>query len=350
MTLGTLPVEFQRSTYDYPLEEASIAQFPCPDRDRSRLLVLDRETGEIRHRLFHELVDCIRPGDALVLNNSRVVPARLAGRKIPGGGKVQVLLLRRRLESGDWEAMVRGSAGRGQRIEFPENLVGIIGSKTGPGRKAIAFENGADPESVWDRAGLPPLPPYIRRDPDPADRERYQTVYASVDGSVAAPTAGLHFTRALLEGVRRAGGQTAEVTLHVGPGTFQPLRSEDIRDHRMDCEWFELPSSTAEVLENTRRNGGRIIAVGTTAARVLESVHDPRTGFVPRSGWTDLFILPGHRFRAVDALITNFHYPQSTLMVLVSALAGLEPIRRAYAEARAEGYRFLSFGDAMFIL
>jgi S-adenosylmethionine:tRNA ribosyltransferase-isomerase len=346
------PLEYQLCEYDYPLDDSLIAQGPREDRDRARLMFLDRRSGRIDHGLFSDLDRYLQPEDVLVINNTRVLPARLKGRKVPGGGQVELLLVRRTDDTRQWEALVRGSVTIGQHIEFgvPDSPTAVVRRDLGEGRKVIEWAGEAQIEDCLDRLGLMPLPPYIRRPPTPADCERYQTVYAEASGSVAAPTAGLHFTHALLDRIRARGVRIVPVTLHIGPGTFRPVRSEDIRGHRMDSERFEIGASAVEALEEARRNKGRIFAVGTTSTRVLESAATPTGGFQAASGWTDLFITPGHSFRGVDALLTNFHMPKSTLLMLVAAFAGRRNVQRAYTEAVQERYRFLSYGDAMLAL
>jgi len=350
MIAQTVPAEYKLSSYDYPLDDSLIAQVPLAERDRARLMVLHRPTGRIEHRVFSDLPDYLRPSDVLVVNNTRVIPARLQGRKIPSGGKIELLLLRPADGQKEWEALVRGSAAVGQRLEFGEGdlITAVIRKDFGDGRKIVEWIGVEGIEAALERLGDPPLPPYIRRSPTPADREQYQTVYAATNGSVAAPTAGLHFTEPLLDRIRARGVTVVSVTLHIGSGTFRPVRCEDIRDHRMDSEWYEIGASAVEAIEETRRRNGRVIAVGTTATRVLESAESGR--LKARSGWTDLFITPGYSFKAVDALVTNFHFPKSTLLMLVSAFAGTQNIKRAYDEAVCARYRFLSFGDAMLIL
>ncbi len=345
-----IPESYRLSSYDYPLPESHIAQFPIEPRDRARLLVLERKTGRIEHRTFSDLPQYLTPSDLLVLNETRVIPARLVGRKLPGGGKTTVLFLRRTADPFCWEAFVRGPVAVGGRIRFGERFEASVRSDLGGGRKILGMDGETALEGLLEASGQAPLPPYIRREPEPEDRTRYQTVYAKRDGSVAAPTAGMHFTEKLLDRIRALGVAVVRLTLHVGRGTFQPVRSEDIRTHRMEREWYEIPPDTAEAIARTRARHGRIVAVGTTVTRVLESSGPLQPETNARSGWTDLYILPGHRFENVDALVTNFHYPKSTLIILVTALAGREVIRRAYAEAATRGYRFLSFGDAMLIL
>jgi S-adenosylmethionine:tRNA ribosyltransferase-isomerase len=349
MITQTAPTEYRLSSYDYPLDESLIAQVPRADRDQARLMVLHRATGRIDHRVFSDLPDYLGPADILVINNTRVIPARLQARKIPGGGKIELLLLRAADGPNRWEALVRGSVGVGQRLEFGESdpITAVVRHDFGDGRKIVEWPGAESVESLLDRSGILPLPPYIRRDPTPEDWIGYQTVYAETNGSVAAPTAGLHFTENLLDRIRARGVSVASVTLHIGAGTFRPVRTEDIREHRMDSEWYEISASAAETIEEARRMNGRIIAVGTTATRVLESA-EPGP-LKARSGWTDLFITPGYSFKNVDALITNFHVPRSTLLMLVSAFAGSKNIQQAYADAWQARYRFLSFGDAMLI-
>ncbi|HUK55689.1 MAG TPA: tRNA preQ1(34) S-adenosylmethionine ribosyltransferase-isomerase QueA [Nitrospiria bacterium] len=350
MITQTLPAEYRLSSYDYPLEEPLIAQAPLVDRDRARLMVLHRETGRIEHRRFSDLTDYLRPPDVLVVNDTRVIPARLQGRKIPGGGKVELLMLGEAAGLKQWEALVRGSVAVGQAIAFDGAETAVVRQNLGKGRKVLEWIGEEAVEATLNRLGAPPLPPYIRRSPGPEDRRRYQTVYAMAPGSVAAPTAGLHFTENLLDRIRARGVTVVSVTLHVGPGTFRPVRCEDIREHRMDSERFEIGPAAVEALEEARRKNGRIMAVGTTATRVLESAIGKNGRFQARSGRTDLFITPGFSFQAVDALVTNFHLPKSTLLMLVSAFAGLAQAKQAYAEALRVRYRFLSYGDAMLIV
>jgi S-adenosylmethionine:tRNA ribosyltransferase-isomerase len=346
----TLPTEYQLSSYDYPLDESLIAQAPSADRDHARLMVLDRKTGRFEHRRFSDLVDYLRPSDVLVVNDTRVIPARLLGRKMPGGGRIEVLMLREADGPKQWEVLLRGSVAEGQRIQFGPGETAVVRRDLGSGRKILEWIGEEAVDSIIHRLGITPLPPYIRRGPTPEDPERYQTVYAAAPGSVAAPTAGLHFTESLLDRIRAHGVKVVSVTLHIGPGTFRPVRCEDIRGHRMDSERYEIDPSAVEALDEVRRRRGRIVAVGTTATRVLESAIREPGRFQGRSGWTDLFITPGYSFKSVDVLVTNFHLPKSTLLMLVSAFAGLPNIKQAYAEALRTRYRFLSFGDAMLIV
>lgn len=331
--------------YDYALPEELIAQAPAAARDGSRLLLLDRSTGGFAHRVFRDLPDFLRKGDLLILNNTRVIPSRIVGKRTTGG-RVKVLLVRRD-EDRRWTALLDSSRRLkvGERLHFAGGPDGVIVGKGEEGKWLLEFEG--DVESYMMQRGEPPLPPYIRRKEGvrPEDGERYQTVYAARDGAIAAPTAGLHFTPELLERIRVGGVTVADVTLHVGIGTFKPIKAETIEEHRMENEEYEIPDATIGAIERTRREGGRIVAVGTTSCRTVETF--ARTG--ARRGWTDIYIRPPFEFRLTDALITNFHLPKSTLMLLVSAFAGREQIFRAYAEAIRERYRFYSYGDAMFI-
>jgi S-adenosylmethionine:tRNA ribosyltransferase-isomerase len=353
--------EFELSAYGYPLDKERIAQYPAEPRDASRLEVVHRLPGGIRleHRMFTDIVRYLGPGDLLVMNDTRVMPARLIGEKVPTGGRVRLLLLRAHdpdPRRGRWEVLVRGSFTPGSRVAVAGELAIEFLERFADGRWLVSLEHDGDLFDLLARVGHMPLPPYIGRDDEASDRERYQTVYARSaesmrDGgaSVAAPTAGLHFTPEVLEKVRAQGAATAFLTLHIGPGTFRPVRSADIRRHRMDPEYFEIPAETARSVRLARMRGGRIIAVGTSATRALESAAAPDGGLAP-SGTTSLFIRPGYRFRMVDALLTNFHMPESTLLMLVSAMTGLDNLKKAYAEAVERKYRFLSFGDAMLIL
>ena len=336
------------SDFYYELPPELIAQTPLEQRDASRLLCLDKTTGAWQHRHFYELPELIRPGDCLVMNDSRVIPARLFGTR-PTGGSVEVVLLRD-LGGGNWECLTR--PGRktqpGSILSFGngELTAEVVGAES-DGNKILHFTYEGIFLEVLDRLGQMPLPPYIKEKLQ--DRERYQTVYSRDPGSAAAPTAGLHFTRELLSKLEDSGVSLAYVTLHVGLGTFRPVKEENIEDHPMHAEYCIIPPETAEKINQTRDRGGRVISVGTTSCRTLESFA-AEDGTIPaKSGWTNIFIYPGYRFKAVDALITNFHLPESTLIMLVSALAGREHILAAYEEAVRERYRFFSFGDAMFI-
>ncbi len=336
------------SDFDYELPEELIAQDPLADRSSSRLLVLDKETGAVRHDVFRNIKNELHPGDCLVINNTRVIPARLFGTREGTGGAVELLLLKR--ISGDvWETLVRpGKKARpGMRIVFSDKLSAEVTEIVDDGNRLVKFEYDGIFEEILDELGEMPLPPYITH--KLADPERYQTVYAKYKGSAAAPTAGLHFTPELLAEIREMGVQIAEVTLHVGLGTFRPVKVDDVKDHHMHSEFYKIDAETAEKINQAKAAGGRIIAVGTTSCRTLESAADENGIVYAGSDNTEIFIYPGYQFKAVDALITNFHLPKSTLMMLVSALAGREHIMKAYKEAVDLRYRFFSFGDAMFI-
>jgi S-adenosylmethionine:tRNA ribosyltransferase-isomerase len=339
------------SELDYELPEELIAQEPVEPRDASRLLVLPRAAGEARHLRFSDLPELLEPGDLLVLNDSRVIPARLEGRK-ESGGRCELLLVEPLGEGGArWRALGQSSKPlrAGGRLRFP-GLEAEVEEVEGDGLVAVRFDReGAELEAALARAGRVPLPPYVRRPPCPADRERYQTVVARVPGSVAAPTAGLHFTEELLARLDRRGVARVTVTLHVGPGTFLPVRAARLEDHRMHAERFEVPAGAAAAFAAARARGGRVVAVGSTVARVLETAVE-EGGLRPGAGRTTLLLLPGHRFRAVDGLLTNFHLPRSTLLALVCAFGGRDRVLAAYREAVARRYRFFSYGDAMAIL
>lgn len=331
----------------YDLPEQLIAQRPLERRDSSRLMLLSRATGEVSHEVFHNIVNYLHPGDCLVLNDSRVLPARLHGVREDTGSPMEFLLLHRR-ERDVWEVIVRPGkrAKPGRRFVFGGALRAEVLDVVNDGNRLVRFEYEGLFEQVLDRLGEMPLPPYITEKLE--DRERYQTVYSRHSGSAAAPTAGLHFTNELLEQIRQRGVEIVYLTLHVGLGTFRPVKAERIEEHKMHSEFYALDEQGAAVINRTRERGGRIVAVGTTSARTLETLG--RDGTVqPSSGWTDIFIYPPYRFRMVDALITNFHLPESTLLMLVSALAGREQVLRAYRIAIENEYRFFSFGDAMFI-
>lgn len=334
----------------YELPKELIAQDPLDDRAGSRLLLLDKQTGKTEHHVFREIVDYLRPGDCLVVNNTKVIPARLIGSREGTGAKVEVLLLKRE-EDNVWETLVKpGKKARpGMRIVFGDGLLtGEVLEVVEDGNRRIRFQYEGIFEEILDRLGQMPLPPYITH--QLKDKNRYQTVYAKHDGSAAAPTAGLHFTQELLQQIRDKGVNIAHVTLHVGLGTFRPVKVKKIEEHHMHSEFYMIENDQAELINRTKENGGRIIAVGTTSCRTLESAASEDGRLKAGSGWTDIFIYPGYHFKMIDCLITNFHLPESTLMMLVSALAGREHIMDAYAEAVKERYRFFSFGDAMFIL
>lgn len=331
------------SDFDYDLPEERIAVRPLPGRQDSRLLVLDRESGSITHRKFLELPGLLGPGDLLVLNDTRVLPARLYGKK-PSGAEIEVLLEEKTGER-TWKCIARGPK-QNLVVDFGKGLTGTL-AKSGEDTWQIEFSD--DVLSFLDSLGHMPLPPYIKRRADEGDKETYQTVYAEREGAIAAPTAGLHFTEALLSEIERKGIGVARVTLHVGAGTFLPVKSEKIEGHRIHSEWREVSPETAEMVNDTRSRGGRVVAVGTTVLRSLESAAGEDGTVAPVSGRTDLFVYPGYKFRVTDALVTNFHMPRSTLLMLVSAFAGRELILKSYAAALGNGYRFLSYGDAMFI-
>ena len=343
------------SDYDYFLPEEQIAQDPLADRSSSKLLVLDKNTGETSHHVFKEIIDYLNPGDCLCINNTKVIPARLIGRK-KTGGVVEVLLLKRlEDEKSKWEVLTRtGKKARvGDEIIFgvedPEdfNLLCRVTEVKEDGNRIVEFEYDGIFEEILDKLGQMPLPPYITHRLE--DKNRYQTVYAKIEGSAAAPTAGLHFTNELLEQIKEKGVKVVSVTLHVGLGTFRPVQVENILDHKMHSEYYEVSEETAKILNATKANGGRIISVGTTSTRTLESVTDENGIVHAGSGETQIFIYPGYKFKAIDGLITNFHLPKSTLIMLVSALAGRKNVLNAYKEAVEKKYRFFSFGDAMFI-
>jgi S-adenosylmethionine:tRNA ribosyltransferase-isomerase len=359
---------FRLSTYDYPLDKSRIAQFPLKQRDHARLAVLhrsDRSTkreprmaGRLEHRLFFDLPQYLRPGDVLVLNDTRVLPARLMARKRTTGGRVEILLVRISLLSANaslWEVMIKGSVTAGQFLDAGPDLEIRMKEQLQNGCWLIELTFEGALFDVLDRLGQPPLPPYIRRAAVASDREDYQTIYAKPSftwkksvGSVAAPTAGLHFTEVLLDKIRAQGVRIVFITLHIGPGTFRPVRSADVRQHTMEPEYYEISKETVRSIEEARSGQGRIIAVGTSTTRALEAAGEG-TG-LHLSGVTDLFIFPGYRFKLVQGLITNFHMPQSTLLMLVSAFAGIDALKELYDEAIRMDYRFLSFGDAMMIL
>ena len=337
------------SDFYFDLPQELIAQDPLEDRSSSRLLVLDRESGKTQHRVFRDIIEYLNPGDCLVVNNTKVIPARLYGSKIGTEAKIEVLLLKRR-ENNVWETLVKpGKKCRvGARISFGEGLlIGEVIDVVDEGNRLIRFEYEGIFEEILDRLGEMPLPPYITH--KLKDKNRYQTVYAKHDGSAAAPTAGLHFTKELLKQIEDMGVTIAHVTLHVGLGTFRPVKVDTLEEHHMHSEFYVVEELEAEKINAAKKNGGRVICVGTTSCRTLESAAGDDGILKAGSGWTDIFIYPGYRFKILDCLITNFHLPESTLVMLVSALAGREHILNAYAEAVKERYRFFSFGDAMFI-
>lgn len=335
--------------FDYNLPEELIAQDPLADRASSRLLTLDKQSGAFSHHVFRDIVDYLNQGDCLVLNNTKVIPARLMGEKEGTGAGIEVLLLKRK-EDNVWETLVKpGKKARvGARISFGNGLlVGEVIDVVEEGNRLIRFEYEGIFEEILDQLGQMPLPPYITHRLE--DKNRYQTVYAKYDGSAAAPTAGLHFTPELLEQIKAKGVKVAEVTLHVGLGTFRPVKVENILDHHMHSEFYMVEEDQAAIINETKKNGGRVICVGTTSCRTIESAAGEDGILRAGSGWTEIFIYPGYQFKMLDALITNFHLPESTLLMLVSALAGRDHVMAAYEEAVKEKYRFFSFGDAMFI-
>ena len=336
--------------FHYDLPEELIAQEPIPERDMSRLLVLDKNTGEIVHRSFRDILEYLNEGDCLVMNNTRVIPARLFGVKKGSTGNMEFLLLNRK-DKYVWEVMVRP----GKRAKIGAEFIFGDGELSGEiieilegGNRLVKFNYEGIFEEVLDRLGKVPLPPYIKK--ELIDRERYQTVYSKIEGSAAAPTAGLHFTNELMHQLAEAGVKMAYLTLHVGIGTFRPVKVSNIEEHKMHSEYYELTAENAEIINNTRKKGGRIICTGTTSTRTLESIMQRKGSLKEDKGWTDIFIYPGYQFKITDGLITNFHLPESTLLMLVSALAGRDKIMRAYKEAVKEHYRFFSFGDAMLII
>lgn len=337
------------SDFYYDLPEELIAQDPLADRSASRLLHLDRETGEIEHTDFKHITRYLKPGDCLVINDTKVIPARLYGNKVGTDAGIEILLLKRK---GDnvWETLVKpGKKARpGTVISFGDGLLtGEVIDVVEEGNRLIQFSYEGIFEEILDKLGEMPLPPYITHKLE--NKNRYQTVYAKNEGSAAAPTAGLHFTEELLEEIRGMGVSIAHVTLHVGLGTFRPVKVDDVEKHHMHSEFYVVEEDQAKLINDTRKNGGRIISVGTTSCRTLESAADEFGNLQAKSGWTEIFIYPGYEFKIIDGLITNFHLPESTLLMLVSALAGKEHIMKAYEEAVKERYRFFSFGDAMFI-
>lgn len=341
--------KMKTSDFYYDLPEELIAQDPLADRSASRLLHLDRETGEIQHTDFKHITRYLNPGDCLVINDTKVIPARLYGSKVGTDAGIEILLLKRK---GDnvWETLVKPGkkAKPGTVISFGDGLLtGEVIDVVEEGNRLIRFHYEGIFEEILDKLGEMPLPPYITHKLE--DKNRYQTVYAKNEGSAAAPTAGLHFTEELLEEIRQMGVNIAHVTLHVGLGTFRPVKVDDVEKHHMHSEFYVVEEDQAKLINDTKKNGGRIISVGTTSCRTLESAADEDGNLQAKSGWTEIFIYPGYQFKIIDGLITNFHLPESTLLMLVSALAGKENIMKAYEEAVRERYRFFSFGDAMYI-
>ena len=337
--------------YDYDLPEALIAQHPCPQRDASRLMVVDRGARKIHHAQFSQIGEFLPAQSLLVINNTKVIPARLMGRKLPTGGKIEVLLTHQK-GMNSWEALVKPGrrVTHGTRLAFGEGaLTGKILAKSSLGLYTIRFKYDGDFEEILAQVGRVPLPPYIKREPLRTDKAEYQCVYAKEAGAIAAPTAGLHFTLELMDKLKRDGIHHVTLTLHVGLGTFQPVKVEDIERHKMHAEYFELPQKSADRINAAKGEGRKIVAVGTTSVRALETVAS-EGNVDPYQGYTDIFIYPGYQFKVVDALVTNFHLPKSTLLMLVSAFAGHEFILEAYQTAITEKYRFYSYGDAMLII
>lgn len=336
--------------FDYELPQELIAQDPLEQRDSSRLLILDKKTGERTHRIFHDIIDYLHEGDCLVINNTKVIPARLIGEREGTGGKVEVLLLKRKTDN-VWETLVKpGKKARpGMRLSFGGGLLHAeVQEVVDEGNRLIRFEYEGIFEEILDQLGQMPLPPYITH--QLKDKNRYQTVYAKYEGSAAAPTAGLHFTEELLQKIQEKGVKIARVTLHVGLGTFRPVKVDDVTQHHMHTEFYHVSQEAADIINETKKQGGRVICVGTTSCRTIESAADGQGVVQATEGDTDIFIYPGYQFKVLDCLITNFHLPESTLLMLVSALAGKENIMAAYKEAVEMKYRFFSFGDAMLII
>ncbi len=335
--------------FDFYLPEELIAQCPLEKRDEARLMLLDKNTGEIEHKIFKDIINYLEPGDCLVLNDTRVLPARLIGSKENTGGKIEFLLLKR-IDKDKWETLVKPGkrAQVGTRFVFGDGeLKAEVVSVEEDGNRIVQFEYEGIFEEVLDKLGQMPLPPYIKEKLE--DKEMYQTVYSKEQGSAAAPTAGLHFTEELLKKIEEKGVNIAFLTLHVGLGTFRPVKVENIQDHNMHSEYYTMSKETADIINKSKKSGKKVIAVGTTSCRTLETIGDDKGEVREQSGWTDIFIYPGYKYKVVDRLITNFHLPESTLIMLVSALAGREKIMNAYNTAVKERYRFFSFGDAMFI-
>lgn len=339
----------RKEDFYFDLPEELIAQDPLEDRSSSRLLVLDKETGKVEHHVFREIIDYLQEGDCLVINDTKVIPARLIGSKIGTDAKIEVLLLKRK-ENDVWETLVKPGkkAKVGTRISFGDGLlVGEVVDIVEEGNRLIHFEYEGIFEEILDQLGQMPLPPYITHQLE--DKNRYQTVYAKHSGSAAAPTAGLHFTPELLKEIEEKGVQIARVTLHVGLGTFRPVKVDNILEHHMHSEFYQIDEEAAEKINRAKESGHRVICVGTTSCRTIESAADKNGKLHATNGWTEIFIYPGYEFKVLDCLITNFHLPESTLVMLVSALAGRQQVLSAYEEAVKEKYRFFSFGDAMFI-
>jgi S-adenosylmethionine:tRNA ribosyltransferase-isomerase len=337
--------------FHYHLPPSLIAQYPPPQRGETSLMILHRQTGAIEHRAFGDIAQYLNPSDLLVMNNTRVLPARLIGKKETGGRVEMLLIPSWNGMGGEWRALIKGAwkMKRGARIRFEQGLEGEVGEvKDGKGK--VSFSGQGEVMDVLRKIGHIPLPPYIKRGDEGLDRERYQTIFAEREGSIAAPTAGLHFTHTLLQSLRENGVRATMITLHVGIGTFAPVKARDIEDHTMEAEWIEISEETAREIEGTKARGGKVIAVGTTTTRALESFSDGSGGVRPGKGMTSLFIHPPYRFGVIEGLVTNFHLPKSTLVMLASAFAGKDLLMRAYREAIRRKYRFYSYGDAMLIL
>jgi S-adenosylmethionine:tRNA ribosyltransferase-isomerase len=336
------------SEFYYDLPEELIAQHPIDKRDESRLLVLDRKTGKIEHKVFKDILDYLTPNDCLVINNTRVIPARIYGTKEGTQSKIEILLLK---DMGDknWEVLVKPGkkCPIGARINFDNLLVAEVIEILEDGNRIVKLEYNGILNEILDKVGVMPLPPYIHE--ELKEKERYQTVYSKYEGSSAAPTAGLHFTNELLHKIEDKGIKIARVLLHVGLGTFRPVKEENIEDHKMHSEYYEIGQEACDIINNTKKNGGKVFCVGTTSCRTIESVADDNGFLIPQKGNTDIFIYPGYKFKVLDNLITNFHLPESTLLMLISALSSRELIMKAYSEAIEKKYRFFSFGDAMLI-
>jgi S-adenosylmethionine:tRNA ribosyltransferase-isomerase len=337
--------------FDYHLPTSLIAQYPSPQRGEISLMILHRQTGVIEHRAFQDITRYLNSSDLLVMNNTRVLPARLIGKKETGGRIEMLLIPSWNGINGEWKALLKGSGKvkRGARIRFEQGLEGEV-EEIRDGKAKVNFSYQGEVMDILQKIGHIPLPPYIKRGDEPLDRERYQTVLAERDGSIAAPTAGLHFTHALLQSLKGNGVRTTTITLHIGIGTFAPVKTCDIEDHTMEAEWIEISEDTAREIEDTKARGGKVFAVGTTTTRALESFSNRNGGVRPGKGMTSLFIYPPYRFHVIDGLVTNFHLPKSTLIMLVSAFAGKDLLMMAYQEAIRKKYRFYSYGDSMLIL
>jgi len=344
----------QLSDFDYKLPDEFIARYPPPHREDSRLLILQRKDGIIQDKKFTSLPEYLRAGDALVLNETRVIPARLSGIREKTGAHIEIFLLHKQADRTDmWHvlAMPAKKVKQGEKIKINDDLSCKVAEELSEGERVVEFFSASgNVENAIETAGAMPIPPYLKRDAEALDRERYQTVFAKITGAVAAPTASLHFTEELLRQIEASGITIVKVLLHVGLGTFRPVEVEDITEHKMHSEYFEVSKEAAEKINKTKKNGGRIIAVGTTAARTLESAANDKSEVIAQSGETSIFIYPPYQFKVVDALITNFHQPKSTLLMMISAFAGYENVMKAYRHAIEEKYRFLSYGDAMMIV